>query len=171
MSKYNINGLECNFPACSQAQLTEYKPTPRTRLLAWETPASATMNLAIVLQIQAMFEIGAIERPAYLVEEGRRMVYLLEYPNDACMDKVTFWVRVFTGTKYLYLHPYAKARAEMIKQADRDWEDLKYTKTRTGRRPILDIERTHPEWGCSPLPMMPEDCDYIANTADPCKRP
>lgn len=169
MSKYNINGLICEFPACTTAQLTQYQPTPRTRLLAWVTPSSPVQNVAVISLLSAMYEIGALERPPYLIEEGRRMAYLLEYPNNSCMDNLTFWVRIFSGTKYTYLHPYAIARADMIHEADRTWEDIRYTKTRNGRRPLLDIERTHPEWGCSPLPLLPATDPYIANDTDPCK--
>lgn len=171
MSKFLINGLTCEFPACTPGQLSQYQPTPRTRILGWEKLQSAQQNIAIILLLQSMYQIGALEREPYIIEEGRRMVYLLEYPNDYCMENVTFWVRVFCQTKWSYLHPYAKARADMIHDANRQWEDLKYTKTKSGHRPLLDFERTHPEWGCSPIPQMPDTDPYITNTTDPCKRP
>lgn len=167
MSKFAINGLVCDFPACSVAQLHQYQPTPRTRLLAWKL-LPPTFNVTILMMLNSIAETGGMERPPYLIEEGQRYVYLLEYPSNSMMEAVTQWLGIFGGySNYIYKHPYREARAMAIQEADENWKDLVYAKTATGKRPLLDCERTHPELGAgAPLkiPTIPEEDPYLENT-------
>lgn len=120
MATYNICGIECNFYNIPHATLATYLNgygvTPRTHILAWETPCPI-LQIAITSQVLALHTIGAVEVPPLLVEDGRRTAYLLENPNQRLLEMISEWIRII-GVKYLSENPYRRKRGEVIDEMD-----------------------------------------------------
>mgnify|MGYP003305429776 CR=1 FL=1 len=137
MASYNICGRECNFYSIPHGILSNYKPTPRTHILAWRCK-NETLNLTIIMLLNSAYVLGAIERPPFLVEDGERMVYLLEHPHPTVFDPIEKFVGWSCGTNCMYRCPYTYEKAKYICEGYRDWEDLIFTKTKMGTRPLLN---------------------------------
>lgn len=128
MAIFIINGYECNFYSIPHATLQNYLDgygvTPRTYILAWQT-LTDSLQLAVVMQIHAMYTIGAVEIPPLLVEDGKRTCYLLEHPSQTVVQNILNWIR-YSSVKYLFECPYIIKRSENMVDLEREISFSKY---------------------------------------------
>lgn len=131
MATFNINGIECNFyniqHATLQNYLDGYGVTPRTHILAWQTLESS-LQLAVVMQIHAMYTIGAVEIPPLCVEDGNRTCFLLEHPNATVLQHIVDWL-AYSSVKYISECPYAIVRGQQLAEMEREYRFEKYKTT------------------------------------------
>lgn len=153
MATITIAGHECNFPQIPHATLKNYEPTPRTWILAWKTPEPVHQVMLTSL-LHSAFAITALERPPYLVEDGQRTIYLLEYPNQAVLDNIERWLYWTCGINFYLKNPYRIAKAEDDIELNSHWDEYALTTTRKGKRPLLG--KTPPSHTVKPFDSHPD---------------
>lgn len=136
MATYNICGLECPFYNIPHGILANYHPTPRTFVIAWRC-TNPTLQLTLQMLLNSAYELQAIERPPFLVEDGERFVYLIEHPHPTIFEHIESWGHWACGASFLYTCPYRNKKFESVQKFYRDFDDLLFTPTKDGSRPLL----------------------------------
>lgn len=136
MATYNICGLECNFFNIPHGILENYQPTPRTFVFAWKCE-NETMALTLIMLLNSAYELAAIERPPFLVEDGTRRVYLLEHPHPTIFDFIERFAHWACGASVVFRCPYRAKKGEEVERFYRACDDLIFTQTKLGTRPLL----------------------------------
>lgn len=103
-----------------------------------------------------MYQITALERPPYFVEDDKRTIVLLEHPNKQVLETLERWLHWLVGNQYLIRCPYRIAKSDDDLQYSETWDALEIVKTKDGRRPMIG---THPPSRTLPKPveMYPDD--------------
>ena len=137
MATYNICGLECSFFNIPHGVLVNYQPTPRTYVMAWKCQ-NPTLQLTLQMLLNSAYELQAIERPPYLVEDGERFVFLLENPHPTIFDVIERFAHWSCGASVIYRCPYKFQKGHEVEKYYRACDDLIFTKTKLGTRPLLN---------------------------------
>lgn len=125
MAKIDICGIICSFPQVPIGTLESYGVTPRTHFLAYKIPSVPILAATISGLFAAAYEIGAMERPAFFVQdENGRAIVLLEHPSHTVLDNILSWLAWTVGTQTVSYCPYTKAVAELRVQADKQQKDI-----------------------------------------------
>lgn len=136
MATYNICGLECGFFNIPHGVLETYHPTPRTFVIAWKCP-NPTLQLTLQMLLNSAYELQAIERPPFLVEDGGRFVYLIEHPHPTIFESIERWGHWACGASFVFVCPYREKKHVSVQRFYADWDDLIFTPTKSGTRPLL----------------------------------
>lgn len=124
MADYEINGRIISFPGITYQALKTYQPTPRTWILAWKAHEESCVNLAVNMLLHTMYTISAIERPPHIIDDTNgKLIYLLEHPNENCLEHITTWLRWTCGTNYYCKCPYREQLSSEIATIERETED------------------------------------------------
>lgn len=137
MATYNICGLECPFFNIPHGVLENYKPTPRTYVFAFRCE-NETMRITLVMLLNSAWELQAIERPPFLVEDGERFVYLLENPHPTIFEFIERFAHWSCGAAVAYRCPYRFKKGLEVEKYYRASDDLIFTQTKLGTRPLLN---------------------------------
>lgn len=137
MATYNICGRECSFYNIPHGILENYQPTPRTYIMAWKCP-NETLNLTLIMLLNSAYELQAIERPPFLVEDGERRVYLLEHPHPSIFEVVERFAHWACGASVVFRCPYKVKKGEEVEKFYRAADDLVFVRTKLGTRPLLN---------------------------------
>lgn len=125
MAKIEICGITCSFPQVPKGTLESYGVTPRTHYLAYKIPSVPILAATISGLFSAAYEIGAMERPAFFVQdEDGRAIVLLEHPSHTVLDNILSWLAWTVGTQTVSFCPYTKAVTELRDQADKQHKDI-----------------------------------------------
>lgn len=151
MGQIIIAGHTCTFPQVGHAILNTYNVSPRTYELAYKTPAQPA-SLMIVLMLQTMYMIQALERQPFFVEDGKRTIVLLENPNKSALESLTTWLSWIIGPQFKVLCPYRLAKTNDDLQHYEIWDKHALTTDSDGKRPLLG------EW--PPSKTLPPYPDY-----------
>lgn len=137
MASYIICGRECSFFNIPHGILENYKPTPRTYVFAWKCE-NETLRLTLIMLLNSAYELQAIERPPFLVEDGERFVYLLEHPHPTIFEFIERFAHWACGASVVYRCPYRFQKGLEVEKYYRACDDLIFTKTKLGTRPLLN---------------------------------
>lgn len=105
MSKYQINGYECDFPAVPFDLLKAYEPSSRTYIIAGR-PLEPVGRLFMAAMIDEGIRVGALAR-VQQVENGERFVYLAAFCSQEWKDHFEFFLRIECGPdRWMVMCPY-----------------------------------------------------------------
>lgn len=88
--------------------------------------------------INSAWELQAIERPPFLVEDGERIVYLLENPHPTIFDVIERFAHWACGASVVFRCPYRFQKGIEVENYYRACDDLIFTQTKLGTRPLLN---------------------------------
>lgn len=105
MSKFHINGYECDFPSIPFDTLKAYEPTTRTYIVAGRAKEPVG-RLFIRALVDEGIRVGALER-VLPVELGERVVFLMEFTSQEWRDHFEFFLRIECGPdRWAVINPW-----------------------------------------------------------------
>lgn len=130
MSTIFINNHECTFNGVNYTLLANFKPTPRTWLVAWKTSQSDIDTARDILLLQmchVSYMLEGLElHPVECSNDLReRHILLLEHPHRALLESLEHWLcRTTRPSDFLLKCPYQVALNEFKeKQRQKHVED------------------------------------------------
>lgn len=135
MSKILINNLECSFEGVEYTLLANFKPTPRTWLIAWKTSQGNLDTARDILLLQMchvsyMLEGLEMQPVECSTDQRARHILLLEHPHRALIESLEHWLcRTTRPSDFLMKCPYRVAlndfkEKERQKHVDDEYEIL-----------------------------------------------